>query len=406
MKTERKFPSIQVTKKQEARLRAGHPWVYDTEITSEIPEIANGSLVDVMNQKNHYLGTGLWSEQSKIRVRLLSANANEVFNDAFFARRTEYALAYREKVMGEDFASCRLIHGEADGLPGVTVDRYGDILAAEVLSYGMEQRKTIIYDALISGLKKRGVTVRGIYERNEGALRQKEGLPLEKGWYVHGMAVPEETVFPITENGIRYMVDVENGQKTGFFLDQKYNRLAVRKMAKGMRVLDCCTHTGAFALNAAAGGAASVTAVDISRRALDLAAENAALNGFDDISFVEADVFEYLESQLKNRAGYDLIILDPPAFTKSRKTFARASSGYQRLNALAMRILPRGGYLVTCSCSHFMHTEDFLEMLQRAAGEAGVSLRLVEERHASPDHPVMLGIDETDYLKFFLLQIV
>ena len=305
--------------------------------------------------------------------------------------------------MQDDFACCRIVHGEADGLPGVTVDRYENILVSEIASYGMELRKDIIYQALIDEFAKLDIDIEGIYERNEDEIRKKEGLKQYQGWY--GDKHPESCITEITENGIRYEVDVENGQKTGFFLDQKYNRLAVRNMAKGRTVLDCCTHTGSFALNAAMGGAASVTAMDISETALAMAKENAERNGLS-LEFRQGDVFEVLPQLRKEHARFDLIILDPPAFTKSRKTFHNARNGYREINAEAMRLLPRGGYLATCSCSHFMPKEEFLKMLMDAANDAGVSARLVEVRGAAPDHPVILGIPETEYLKFVLLQIV
>ncbi|MBR3031570.1 MAG: class I SAM-dependent rRNA methyltransferase [Clostridiales bacterium] len=420
MKQERNFPRAVVTEKAEAAIKRGHPWVYDTEITSfcdkkikdgifpENDDTPNVALVDVLSPKGRYLGTGFLSKSSKIRVRILSDNANESFGDTFWQRRVKYALDMRRTVMQDDYSCCRLIFGEADGIPGLTVDRYEDILSTEVLSYGTEQVKGIIYRALVEELKKDGITVRGIFERNEAALREKEGLPLEKGWYRSDfVGIPSSPRVEITENGIRYTVDVENGQKTGFFLDQKYNRLAVSKLAKGMKVLDCFTHTGSFAMNAAKGGAEHVTAVDVSQFAVDTAAENAKINGLSDrMDFVCADVFELLPKLEKEHADYNFIILDPPAFTKSRKTTDNAKRGYKEINYRAMKMLPRGGYLATCSCSHFMPNELFRKMLLEAAKDAGVSLRLIEERRAAPDHPVAMAIPETDYLKFYLLQIV
>ena len=385
MKQKREFPSVTVTKKQEFSIRNGHPWVYEDELTQYPERVENGSLVDVFGQKGNYLGTGFWSGSSKIRIRILDHNANEKFDEAFFARRAGYAISYRRDVMGDDFSACRLVHGEADGLPGLTIDRYGDLLVSEVLSYGTDLHKKTIYEAIVH-----------------------EGLEQYKGWYdLEGKPHPDSVITEITENGIRYEVDVENGQKTGFFLDQKYNRLAVRKLARGKNVLDCCTHTGSFALNAAAGGAASVTAVDISDTALKMAEANAERNGMKDkLSFVQADLFDLLPRLIEEHAHYNFIILDPPAFTKSRRTFQHAKSGYQKINTMAMRLLPRGGYLATASCSHFMPTEEFREILKVSAQEAGVTLRIIEERHAAPDHPVIAAIPETDYLKFFLLQIL
>lgn len=405
MKQARTFPMAKVTKKQERSLKEGHPWVYEDEITEHSETIENGAFTDVYGQKGNYLGTGFWSENSKIRIRILDRNANEKFDDAFFARRVRYALQYRKDVMKDDFHACRLIHGEADGLPGLTVDRYENVLVAEVLSYGTEMHKDVIYRELISQLGASGSQIEGIYERNEGELRLKEGLKQYKGWY--GERHPEETVFRFEENGLVYEVDVENGQKTGFFLDQKYNRLAVRKIAEGRKVLDCCTHTGSFAMNAAAADALSVDAVDISESALAVAKANAALNHLDGrIRFIQADLFDLLPELLKNHADYDFIILDPPAFTKSRKTFINARSGYKKINTMAMRLLPRGGYLATASCSHFMPAHEFRTMLKEAGAEAGVTVRIVEERHAAYDHPVIASIPETDYLKFFIVQII
>ena len=403
MKQTRNFPYAKITAKQEKSVRRGHPWIYADEITEQSESIENGSLTDVFSEKNKYLGTGFWSENSKIRIRLLDSNANEKFDDAFFERKVRYALQYRKDVMKDDFSACRLIHGETDGLPGLTVDRYNDILVSEVASYGTEMHKDIIYRSLLSQLREMGETISGIYERNEGDLRLREGLEQYKGWY--GNEHPDSCLTEISENGIIYTVDVENGQKTGFFLDQKYNRRAAAKLAEGKRVLDCCTHTGSFALNAAKAGAKSVLAMDISAPALETAAANAERNGLQ-ISFRQGDVFEVLSQLRSEHARFDFIILDPPAFTKSRKTFATAKAGYRRINCEAMRLLPRGGYLASASCSHFMPTEEFRSMLHEAAMEAGVRLRIIEERHASPDHPVLVGVPETEYLKFFLVQII
>ena len=407
MKQNRSFPYAEVTKKQETRLKNGHPWVYEDEITAQSEAIENGSLIDVFSQKGTYLGTGFYSACSKIRIRILDRNANETFDDHFFERRVKYAVDYRWDVMGEDVSACRLIHGEADGLCGLTVDKYEDLLVSEVLSYGMEQKKDVIYQALVHELKNHGVTVRGIYERNEEALRTKEGLPLYKGWANIGVEPPASPLVEITENGIRYEVDVENGQKTGFFLDQKYNRRAIHRIAKGRTVLDCCTHTGSFALNAAKAGAAHVTAADISEFALAQAKANAERNQLEGtMDFVCADVFELLGELRQKPHFYNFIILDPPAFTKSRRTFASAYAGYRRLNAMAMKLLKRGEYLATASCSHFMPNQAFQDMLKEAAQEAGVSIRIIEERHAAMDHPVLLSVPETEYLKMYLVQIV
>lgn len=408
MKTERNYPAAVVTKKAEASLKKGHPWVYDTEIKSAPCEWTNGCLTDVLSENGAYLGTGFVSEKSKIRIRILSQNANDKYDEAFFRRRIKYAVDYRKTVMGDDFSACRLVFGEADGLPGLTVDRYENLIVTQVLSYGMDRIKDIIYRSILDVLAEDNVKIDGIYERNDVAIRELEGLEVYKGWYESDfITAAPSAVTEICENGIRYDVDVENGQKTGFFLDQKYNRLAAAKIAKGKRVLDCFTHTGSFALNAAKGGAAHVTAVDISQTAVDMVKTNAEKNGVADrMDFVCANVFDLLPELCKTKGQYDMIILDPPAFTKNRRTISDAERGYKEINYRAMKLLPRGGYLATCSCSHFMDNGLFVKMLMSAAADAGVSLKLIEARRQSPDHPTLLNVPETDYLKFYLFQIV
>ena len=405
MKQERNFPSVVITRKAENAARAGHPWVYAEEITERRGELRQGCITDVFSQKGAWLGAGFYSETSKIGVRILSDNANESFGPEFFERRVKYALEYRRAVM-EDLGCCRLIFGEADGLPGLTVDKFSDILVAQVLSYGTDSVKDVVYRALCEQLEAMGEHVSGVYERNEAALRDLEGLPRYKGWY-EGLPHGESTVTEICENGVRYAVDFENGQKTGFFLDQKLNRLAVAKLARGRRVLDCFTHTGSFALNAALHGAEHVTAVDVSESAVEMARRNAVLNGLEGrMDFLAADVFELLPRLCEERAKYDLVILDPPAFTKSRRTIHSAERGYREINYRAMRLLPRGGYLATCSCSHFMESENFEYMLKKAAKDANVRLREVEVRKQAPDHPILWNVPETSYLKFYIFQIV
>ena len=408
MKQDRAFQRVAITKKGEASVKTGHPWIYDTEVQGNTDALDNGSLVDAFSEKGAYLGTGFLSQRSKIRLRLISNNANEKFDDAFYARRLRYALDYRKTAMGEDYGCCRLIFGEADGLPGLTIDCYHDVLVSQVLSVGIDRIKGTLYRLLVSLLKEDGISIRGVFERNEVAIRELEGLPLEKGWFrAEFLPEPPSPLIEIIENGIRYAVDVENGQKTGFFLDQKYNRVAAAKIARGKRVLDCFTHTGSFALNAVKGGAAHVTAVDVSQAAIDLAKTNAERNGLSEqMDFVCADVFDLLPQLIEQRAGYDMIILDPPAFTKSRKTIAGAERGYRTINYSAMKLLPRGGYLATCSCSHFMPSELFERMLLSAARDAGVSLKLIEARRQAPDHPTLMNVPETDYLKFYLFQII
>ena len=409
MKQQRDYPKVFITSKAERSIKAGHPWVYGEEIRRSEGEPENGGLVDVM-AGSAYLGTGFYNSASKITVRLISRNANDRFDAAFWHRRVEYALRYRRTVMpGPDFQCCRLIHGEADQMPGLTVDRYGDVLSVQVLSLGMERVKDVVFSALLEELQAMGEEIRGIFERNDVSIRVREGMEQNKGWYpIPGPEPPASPVVQLVENGIRYLVDVENGQKTGFFLDQKYNRAAVGRIAAGKRVLDCFTHTGSFGLNAAKGGAAHVTSVDISQAAIDMAAENARRNGLEGkMDFLCRNVFELLTELSEQKCrDYDFIILDPPAFTKSRQTVQSAIRGYREINRRAMKLLPRGGYLATCSCSHFMTDELFRKMLASAASDAAVSLRQVEERQQSPDHPILWNVPETDYLKFYIFQVV
>lgn len=406
MNIKRDFPRVTVTEKCRKRTSDGHPWIYDNEITAA-DETADGALADVISEKGRYIGTGFFNSHSKIRVRIISRNANDTFDDSFFKRRLEYAYSYRKTVMTEeDMNACRLIFGEADGFPGLTVDKFNDLLSVQILSLGIEQRRDIILNALLDILRNDGVKIRGVYLRNDVNIRTLEGMSEEKGWYFReGETSP---VTEIAENGIRYRVDVENGQKTGFFLDQKYNRRAAASIAKGKNVIDCCTHTGSFALNCAKAGAAHVTAVDVSAAAVEMARSNAVLNGLEsNMDFVRSDVFDFLKARIEaHDRSADYIILDPPAFTKSRKTVGNARNGYLELNTLAMRLLPRGGYLATASCSHFMKDELFADMLKAAAKAAGVDLRLIELRRQAPDHPILMAVDETEYLKFFLLQII
>ena len=370
----REYPYIKISKKAENSVLQGHPWVYDGELKEINGTPENGELADVLGSSGQYLGTGFYNDNSKIKIRIISRNANDKFDTAFFERRIRYAWDYRKTVMGNDTNCCRIIFGEADTFPGLTADKFNDIIVTQTLSLGIEKRKDIIFPLLVKVLNEDGMNIKGIYERNDVSIRKLEGMTENKGFYnIEGLPVPESTSVVINENGIKYNVDFENGQKTGFFLDQKYNRLAAAKIAKGRRVLDCFTHTGSFALNAAKGGAEHVCAVDISEDAVD---------------------------------GYDFIILDPPAFTKSRSTVDSAMRGYKEINLRAMKLLPRGGYLATCSCSHFMRDELFRSMLKSAAFDAHVSLRQIEARQQSPDHPILWNVPETDYLKFYIFQIV
>lgn len=406
----RPYAKLYLTRKGERAARSGHPWVYGEEVTHVDGQYKTGDLVDVLSEKGKYLGTGFANDISKIRVRIVSHNANDRFDEAFWQRRVQYALAYRRTVMGEkDFACCRLIFGDADEMPGLTVDRYNDLLVAQTLCYGMDVVKPVIFKALTEQLRLMGVTVRGIYERNDVRVRELDGMEQYKGWYrAPYLPEPGSVLTTIDENGILYDVDVENGQKTGFFLDQKYNRLAVAKIATGHHVLDCFTHTGAFALNAARGGAASVTAVDISDEAVAMTQENIRRNGLEDkVTARQANVFDLLTDLADHKNhDYDFIILDPPAFTKSGHTVRNAIRGYKEINLKAMKLLLRGGYLATCSCSHFMRDDLFRSMLADAASDAGVHLRQIEARQQSPDHPILWNVPETNYLKFYLFQVV
>ena len=409
MKAARPYPKIIITPKGEAALTGGHPWVYEGEVTAVDGAAEDGGLVDVVSRRGSWLGCGFYNSRSKIRVRLVSRNANDDFSDAFWERRIRYAWEYRKTVMGEtDSRCCRVIFGEADLFPGLTVDRFESVLVTQTLSLGMERIKTRLFPLLAKVLREDGQDIRGIYERNDVAIRELEGMAQGKGWYpLPGETLPAQTTVDIVENGIRYTVDFENGQKTGFFLDQKYNRLAVSRLAKGRTVLDCFTHTGSFALNAARGGAAHVTAVDVSEFAVQCAAENARRNGLDGVmDCMAANVFDLLPQLEKQPRKYDFIILDPPAFTKSRKTVASAMTGYKEINYRAMKLLPRGGYLATCSCSHFATEELFIKMLRSAARDAGVQLRQIEARQQCADHPILWGVEETNYLKFFIFQVI
>ena len=402
---ERTYPILTVTEKAARALRQGHPWVYADEILSGAEGVADGALADVTTAKGHWLGLGFYNSASKIRVRVITRSKNDLPDEAFWARRVRYAVDYRRTVMGEDFRACRLIFGEADGFPGLTVDRFDTVLAVQVLSLAMEQWKTAILSELVSYLRELGEQIDAVHERSEGKLRRKEGLSDSVGFLLDTTG---DGHVIIKENGVKYDVDYINGQKTGFFLDQKYNRRAASKLAKNRRVLDCFTHTGAFGLNCALAGAESVVSVDVSADALEQAKKNAALTGVaDKVTYLQSDVFELLTRLAgEKRGAYDYIILDPPAFTKSSSTVNAAIRGYKEINLKAMRILPRGGYLATCSCSHFMTDEKFRAMLADAAKDAQVTLRQIEARQQGPDHPILWNVPETDYLKFYLFQIV
>ena len=428
MKQARPYPQVIVTRKAARSLKAGHPWVFEGEVigtkaSADGTPVTNGGVVDVFEENGTWQGAGLISQESKIRVRIVTKNANDRLDENFWARRVAYAWNHRRVTMGgralpgcdPDTNACRVVFSEADGMPGLIVDRYGNVLVTQVGTVGMELLKPTIYPLLLKTLQADGQPVTSIYERNDSPARAKEGLPQYKDWWSgEGAVTPDSARIVVVENGLKFDLDIENSQKTGFFLDQKYNRRAVRQIAGGRRVLDCFCHVGPFGLNAAAGGADFVRCVDVSQTAIDLAAENARLNGLDAaMGFTCANVLEYLpeltrdKKRLREEGGpFDLIVLDPPAFTKSRGTIEHAAKGYREINYAAMRLLPRGGYLATCSCSHFMTRDLLAKAIADAAHQANVQLKQIEERQQAPDHPIMWGVPESHYLDFFVFQVV
>ncbi len=407
----RTLKKVTVNKKAENAVRNGHPWVYGEEITHTDGNIAGGEIVDVFSSKNRYLGSGFYNPASKITVRIISTNANDKFDAEFFKRRFKYAVDYRKTCLGGNIDCCRLVFGDSDFFPGLIVDKFGSCLVTQIMSLGIESRKDILFPALIDLLRADGEKIDVLYERNDAAVRTKEGLELYKGYYSYDGLLSEKergsSETEITENGIKYIIDYIKGQKTGFFLDQRFNRICAASVAEGKTVLDCFTHTGAFAFNCAKGGAKHVTAVDISQEAINESKRNCELNGIKNVDFLCEDVFKLLTRLYnENDKTYDYIILDPPAFTKSRSTVTAAYNGYKEINLKAMRLLPRGGWLATCSCSHFMTDSLFRKMLLDAAHDAKVSVRIAEYRQQACDHPVLLSVPETQYLKFYLVQIV
>ena len=401
--------TVTISKRAELAAKGGHPWIYGSEIKGKDKGIEPGEIVRVLSGKGKFIGSGFYNEHSKITVRIISTNANDRFDDAFWKRRVSYALDYRLQVMRpEDYDNMRIIFGEADQLPGLTVDRFGDVLSVQVLSLGIEKNKDIILNSLIEVLRQHGLPVSCVYERNDVKIRELEGLTQYKGFFDSPLLNPEDrkTITHIVENGIHYDVDVENGQKTGFFLDQKYNRLAIQKLCKNAKVLDCFTHTGSFALNAGIAGAASVTGVDASQLAVDQATANATLNGLsDNVKFICEDVFELLPELEEKGEKFDVVILDPPAFTKSRNSIKNAVKGYREINLRAMKLVKDGGFLATCSCSHFMDYELFTKTIGQAAKNVHKRLRQVEYRTQAPDHPILWAADESYYLKFYIFQV-
>ncbi|MDD7740252.1 MAG: class I SAM-dependent rRNA methyltransferase [Fusicatenibacter sp.] len=393
--------AIVTLKKGEGRaLKAGGAWIYDNEIAAITGSFENGEMVLVRDFDGYPLGRGFINENSKIRIRMMTRNIDQEIDEDFLKMRVKDAWEYRKKVT--DTSSCRLIFGEADFLPGLVVDKFSDVLVVQSLSLGIDRMKGTILRLLCEVLKEDGVEIRGIYERSDAKVREQEGMERTKGF----LSEPFDTQVEITENQVRYLVDVKEGQKTGFFLDQKYNRLAIQKLCKGARVLDCFTHTGSFALNAALGGAREVIGVDASETGVEQARINAKLNGVEDrVTFLCEDVFELLPRLEKQQEKFDVLILDPPAFTKSRNSVKNAIKGYREINLRGMKLVRDGGYLATCSCSHFMDYELFTKTINQAAHNVHKRLRQVEYRTQAPDHPILWAADESYYLKFYIFQV-
>lgn len=393
--------AVAVLKKGEGRsLKAGGMWVYDNEIASVMGSFEDGDIVILHDFDGYPLGKGFINRNSKIRIRMLTRNEDQEINDEFLKKRLYDAWEYRKKTV--DTSSCRIVFGEADFLPGIVIDKFSDVLVVESLALGIDRLKPRIVALLKEILAEDGIPIRGVYERSDAKVREKEGMEREKGF----IGDEFDTTVEITENGIRYLVDVKEGQKTGFFLDQKYNRRAIRGISRNARVLDCFTHTGSFALNAAAAGAAEVLGVDASEAGVEMARKNAELNGLGDkVSFVCRDVFELLPEMEKAEEKFDVVILDPPAFTKSRSSVKNASKGYREINYRAMKLIRDGGFLATCSCSRFMTAELFAEAIHQAAKDARVRLRQVEFRTQAPDHPILWDDEDSYYLKFYIFQI-
>ncbi len=396
--------SIVTLKKGEGRLlKKGGCWVFDNEIDSIVGTFHNGDIVEVHDFDGYPMGRGFINQNSKIRVRMMSHNKDQEINHDFISMRVKNAWEYRKTVMPNDLGCCRVIFGEADWLPGLIVDKYEDVLVVQCLALGMEQFKEEIVSILKELLIADGFQVRGVFERSDAKERKKEGLPLHKGFIGDAF----EPRVEIVENGVRYLVDVENGQKTGFFLDQKYNRKAMHHICKDKDVLDCFTHMGTFALNAGIAGAKSVEGLDISDFAIEQARENAKRNGLDDVvKFRTADVLDELPKLVKSRKKYDVVILDPPAFTKAKEATKNAIKGYREINMQGLKLVKDGGYLASCSCSHFMTQELLEKTIKEAAKATHKRLRQVEFRTQAPDHPILWAADESYYLKFYIFQVV
>ncbi len=392
--------SVTLKKGQGRSLKAGSMWIFDNEIDSVRGQFQNGDIVNVHDFDGYPMGKGFINENSKIRVRMLTRNISQEINRAFLYMRIKEAWEYRKRTV--DTSSCRIIFGEADFMPGIVIDKFENVLVVQSLALGIDRLKLEIIDITKEILSKDQIVIRGVYERSDAKVRKNEGMERFKGF----IGEPFDTNVTITENGVTYIVDVKDGQKTGFFLDQKYNRLAVQKICRGMTVLDCFTHTGSFALNAGMGGAKSVLGVDASELAVRQAKENARLNGLENVvQFQCEDVFELLPRLEKEGKVYDMIILDPPAFAKSRQSVKNAVKGYREINLRAMKLLKPNGYLATCSCSHFMDSDLLKKTIQQAAAHTHKRLKQVEFRTQSPDHPILWAAEESSYLKFFIFQV-
>lgn len=396
------YNTIVTLKKGEGRtLKAGGMWVFDNEIDSVMGAFENGDIVTIQDFDGYFLGYGYINMHSKIRIRLLSRKKDAVIDAVFMEQRVRDAWNYRKETIDTD--SCRLIFGEADFLPGIVIDKFSDVLVVESLALGIDRWKLVIVDLVKKILAEDGVQIRGVYERSDAKVRLQEGMERSKGF----IGEPFDTKVEIVENGVRYQVDVEDGQKTGFFLDQKNNRASIHRICKGKKVLDCFTHTGSFALNAGIAGAESVIGVDASQLAVDQATENAKLNGLEDrVKFICEDVFELLPRLEGEGEKFDVVILDPPAFTKSRNSIKNAVKGYREINLRGLKLVKNGGYLVTCSCSHFMDPQLFAKTIREAANGAHKRLRQVEFRTQACDHPILWAADESYYLKFYIFQVV
>lgn len=394
--------AVAVLKKGEGRaLKSGGPWVYDNEIASIMGNFENGDIVIVRDFDGYPLGRGFINTNSKIRIRMMTRNENQEIDREFLKMRVRDAWEYRKKTV--DISSCRVIFGEADFLPGIVIDKFSDVLVVQSLALGIDKLKMIIIEELKSAMAEDGITIRGVYERSDAKVRLQEGMERVKGF----IGEPFDTKVQIVENGVKYIVDIEDGQKTGFFLDQKYNRLAIQRLCKDAKVLDCFTHTGSFALNAGIAGAKSVTGVDASQLAVDQATENAELNGLEKrVKFICEDVFELLPKLEAEGEKYDVVILDPPAFTKSKNSIKNAVKGYREINLRGMKLVKDGGYIATCSCSHFMSYELFTQTIGQAARNVHKRLRQVEYRTQAADHPILWSADESYYLKFYIFQVI